>query len=90
MCVSRDSSVGIRTGYILESGGSIPDRNNRFFSIPQRRDSLWDSPRLLPSGCQGLFPRGVKLTSHLRLVMEIYIHSQSVSMAQCLINKSQG
>jgi hypothetical protein len=35
---SRDSSVGIATGYWLDGQGSIPGRGKRFFSTPQRPD----------------------------------------------------
>jgi hypothetical protein len=29
---SRDSSVGVETGYILDGRGSIPSKGKRFFS----------------------------------------------------------
>jgi hypothetical protein len=45
---SRDSSVGIATGYALY------DRKSRVFSL-QRPDRLRASPSLLPKGYRGLF-----------------------------------
>jgi hypothetical protein len=54
----RDSSVGIATSYGLEGRGSVPGRNKRFFSSPQRPDRFWGLSRLqwVP---KALFP-GVK------------------------------
>jgi hypothetical protein len=49
-CRSRDSSVGIPTGYGLDGWGSLPGRGKRFFSTPQSPDRLWGPPSLLPSG----------------------------------------
>jgi hypothetical protein len=40
---SRDSSVGIATGYGLEGRGSIPGRV-KIFSSPQRPDQFWGTP----------------------------------------------
>jgi hypothetical protein len=34
MDVSRDSSVGIATGYGLDGRGSIPGKGKKFFSSP--------------------------------------------------------
>jgi hypothetical protein len=46
-----DSSVGIATDYGLDSWGSIPGRDKRFFSTPQHTDRPWG-----PSSFLGLFP----------------------------------
>jgi hypothetical protein len=40
-----DSSVGIATGYGLESRVSIPGMSKRLFSSPQRPDRLWTPPK---------------------------------------------
>jgi hypothetical protein len=47
---NRDSSVGIATGYGLDSWGSIPSKGKRFFSILQRPDRLWNPPSFLSNG----------------------------------------
>jgi hypothetical protein len=41
---SRDSSVGIQTGYGLNGSGSIRGRGKVFFSSPQVSDRLWGPP----------------------------------------------
>jgi hypothetical protein len=41
---SRDSSVGIETGYKMDGAGSIPGRDKRFFSTPQRPNQLRARP----------------------------------------------
>jgi hypothetical protein len=72
---SRDSIVGLMTGYWLDDrcvGVRVPV-GLRIFSSPRRPDRLWDPPSLLSNGYRGLFPRGqsgqgVKLTTHLQLV----------------------
>jgi hypothetical protein len=57
------------TGWMI--GGSCHGRGREFFYTPPRPDRLWSPPSLVPNGYQGLFPwgRGVKLTTHLHLVL---------------------
>jgi hypothetical protein len=38
---SRDSSVGIKTGYGLDDRGSIFGRDKKTFCTPQRPDRFW-------------------------------------------------
>jgi hypothetical protein len=55
---SRDSVVGIATGYGLddwEVGVRVP-LGSRIFSSPSRPDRLWDLPNLLSNACRGSFP----------------------------------
>jgi hypothetical protein len=57
---SRDSSVGIATGYGLDDRGvgvRVPVRSRIFFS-PRRPDRLWGPPNLLSNGYGGVLPRG--------------------------------
>jgi hypothetical protein len=57
--MSRDSIVGIATGYGLddrEVGVRVPIRSS-IFSSPRCPDRLWGPPSL-SKGCRGLFPRG--------------------------------
>jgi hypothetical protein len=56
---SRDSSVGIATGYGLDDR-DVPIRvpvGSRIFSSPRRPDRLWGPPSL-SNGYRGLFLRG--------------------------------
>jgi hypothetical protein len=46
---SRNTSLGIATGYGLDSQWSIPGRGKRLFSSPQRPDRLWDTSSLMSS-----------------------------------------
>jgi hypothetical protein len=67
---SRHSIVGIATSYGLNDRevGYRVAVGSRIFSSPNSPDRLWDPPSLLSSGYRGLFPRVVKLTTHLQLV----------------------
>jgi hypothetical protein len=56
---SRDSAVGIATGYGLGGRGigvRVPGRV-RFLSSPRRPDRFWGLPSLLSNGHRGLLPR---------------------------------
>jgi hypothetical protein len=58
---SRDSAVGIGTGYRQDGRGvgvRIPV-GSRIFSSIHHPDWLWDPPSLLPMGTGGSFP-GIK------------------------------
>jgi hypothetical protein len=44
--MTRNSSVGIATGYRLDGRGSIPGRGKGFFSTPQRPDGPTQSRKL--------------------------------------------
>jgi hypothetical protein len=57
---SRDSAVGIATGYRLDVRGvgvRVPI-GSRIFSFPRRQDRLWGPPSLLFMGTGGYFPWG--------------------------------
>jgi hypothetical protein len=58
--MSRDSSVGISTGYGMDGWGSILESGKRFFSILQRPDSIWGSPNLLSNTRIGAHSQGLK------------------------------
>jgi hypothetical protein len=67
---TRDTAVGIATGYELHDRGvgvRVPV-GSRIFSIPQRPDRFWGSPSLLSNGYRVQSGRGVKQTTHLQLV----------------------
>jgi hypothetical protein len=53
---SRDSSVGIATGYGLDALGLIPC-NARFHSSPQPPHRIWGPPSLLSNVYLGIFSR---------------------------------
>jgi hypothetical protein len=53
--LSRDSSVGIATGYGL-NGRNLIDRGKRFFSILQRPDRLWGLRSLIQLELGALSP----------------------------------
>jgi hypothetical protein len=58
--MSRESAVGIATGYGLDDQGvgvRVP-LGSRIFSSPRRPDRLWGPPNLLSNGYRGFFLRG--------------------------------
>jgi hypothetical protein len=60
--MSRDSVVGIATGYGLDDQvvGVRVSVGSRIFSSPRRLYRLWGPPTLLSNGYVGLLPRGLK------------------------------
>jgi hypothetical protein len=55
--MSRDSVVGIATGYRLDDRG-VEVRvsvGSRIFSSPRHLDRFWGPPNLLTNGYQGLY-----------------------------------
>jgi hypothetical protein len=54
---SRDSAVGIVTGYVMDFPGLNPGRT-RIFSPPQREDRLWAPFSFLFNEYPGRFPSG--------------------------------
>jgi hypothetical protein len=57
--ISRETSVGIAMGYRQDGRGSIPGRDKREFSSPQRPDRLWGPPSLPSDGYWGGYlPKG--------------------------------
>jgi hypothetical protein len=60
---SRDSSVGIATGYGLDdrmTGVGFPAGAGNFFSSTRIPDRLWGPPSLLSNGYRGFFSLEVK------------------------------
>jgi hypothetical protein len=57
---SRDSVVGIATGYRLDGQrvGVRVQTEIRFFSSPSRPDRFWAHPASYPVGIMGSFPEG--------------------------------
>jgi hypothetical protein len=92
---SWDSSVGIVTGWT--AGIRFP-AGARFFSSPYRPDRLWGPSSVLSNGYRVFFPpevkrQGRKTDHHLHPVprsrmVDLYLHSPTVFMAQCLINST--
>jgi hypothetical protein len=72
--MSWEISVSIAMSYKLDSQVLIPGRGKRFFCTPEHPDQLWGPHSLLYNEYQQLFPqgysgRGMKLTTHLHLVV---------------------
>jgi hypothetical protein len=55
---NQDSSVGIVTGYRLDSQGLIPDRGKKFFSSPQGQTGSEGHTTSYPIKYWGSFPGG--------------------------------
>jgi hypothetical protein len=67
---SRDSVVGIATGYGQDDRSAwvrVPV-GSRISSSPRRPDRLWGPPNLPSNGYRGQSGPGVKLTTHLQIV----------------------
>jgi hypothetical protein len=73
---------GVGVGNYPGGGGSNPDRDWEFFSSPPRPDRLWDPPSLLSNGYQGLFPWGMKLTTHVHLMPKSIMRGAILSLPQ--------
>jgi hypothetical protein len=58
--MSRDSSVGITTGYGLDDWGSIPCRETFVLLSTVSRPALGDPPKLISNGYRDIFSKGVK------------------------------
>jgi hypothetical protein len=57
---SRDSSVGIATGYELNGGGSIPDKGGNINLLHSVQTGSRAHPTSCPVGTRGYFPAGIK------------------------------
>jgi hypothetical protein len=96
--ISRDSVVGIATGYGLDDGGvgaRVPVEA-RIFSSPRRPDRLRGPSSVISTGYGGSFPRGlsgsgVKLTTHLQLMPRSRkcgsIHPLPISLHGVVLNQ---
>jgi hypothetical protein len=86
--MSRDSAVGIATGYGLDDrrvGVQVP-MESRISSSPRRPDWLWGPPILLANGYRGALSLGIKRPGHkadhssptcaeVKKNVDLYIHS---------------
>jgi hypothetical protein len=82
---SRDSSVGIATGYRLDGRGSIPGGAENFSLLYNVQTGSEAHPASYPLGTGTVSkgvkrPGGVKLINHLHLLprsrmVELYLHS---------------
>jgi hypothetical protein len=75
--MSRDSAVGIATGYGLVDRGvgvRVPGVLTSF-SSPRRPDRLWGPPNLLYNGYRGAVSPGVKRPGREADYVSLYIHS---------------
>jgi hypothetical protein len=100
--MSRDSAVGIVTGYRLDGRGvgiRVPV-GSRIFSSPRRPDRLWGLSSLLSNGYVGFSPEIKRPGSEAdhspptsAEVKKMWIHTSAppyAFMAQCLIYLSTG
>jgi hypothetical protein len=67
---SRDSAVGMETGYKLVGPGSIPSKTKFIFLLHRVQTDSGAHPVSYSMGTGGLFPwgLGVKLTTHIHVV----------------------